>query len=232
VEKERKIKVLSLVALVVAVLGLTVAFAALSQTLTITGLSGMQQEDWDIRIQSDDKYHSKGTDARNQMFECLNCKNTTSAGTLQLDVGDNYNTLSGFEFELEKPGDMAGILFYVANYASIDAKLEQIISNKPICTSDIGNEEDEKLVCNNLVVNYGYVRDGALSPEEFNNFNLTDAFREGDVILGNHTTSGNWPNYHKKRVAMFIKLNDNLDVLPTSKVTVSNLGFILKYVQK
>ena len=31
-EKERKIKVLSIVALIVAVLGLTVAFAALSQT--------------------------------------------------------------------------------------------------------------------------------------------------------------------------------------------------------
>ena len=36
-EKERKIKVLSIVALIVAVLGLTVAFAALSQTLTING---------------------------------------------------------------------------------------------------------------------------------------------------------------------------------------------------
>ena len=38
-EKERKIKALILVALVVAVIGLTVAFAALSQTLTINGFS-------------------------------------------------------------------------------------------------------------------------------------------------------------------------------------------------
>ena len=34
-EKERRIRKLTVVALVVAVLGLTVAFAALSQTLTI-----------------------------------------------------------------------------------------------------------------------------------------------------------------------------------------------------
>ena len=36
-EKERKIKLLSLCVLIVAVLGLTIAFAALSQTLTING---------------------------------------------------------------------------------------------------------------------------------------------------------------------------------------------------
>lgn len=36
-EKERKIKVLSLFAMIVAVLGLTVAFAAMSTTLKING---------------------------------------------------------------------------------------------------------------------------------------------------------------------------------------------------
>ena len=36
-EKTRKIKIISLCALLVAVLGLTVAFASLSQTLTING---------------------------------------------------------------------------------------------------------------------------------------------------------------------------------------------------
>ena len=36
-EKERKIKILSIIALIIAVLGLTVAFAALSETLTING---------------------------------------------------------------------------------------------------------------------------------------------------------------------------------------------------
>ena len=46
-EKERRIKTLSLVALIVAVLGLTVAFAALSQTLTINGTASINSATWD-----------------------------------------------------------------------------------------------------------------------------------------------------------------------------------------
>ena len=56
-EKERKIKVLSIVALIVAVLGLTVAFAALSQTLTINGTSKVEKNEdkdgnkkWEVRF--------------------------------------------------------------------------------------------------------------------------------------------------------------------------------------
>jgi len=51
-EKERKIKSLSLIALVVAVLGLTVAFASLSQTLTINGTAKVDSAKWDIHFEN------------------------------------------------------------------------------------------------------------------------------------------------------------------------------------
>ena len=51
-EKERRIKVLSLVALIVAVLGLTVAFAALSQTLTINGTASINSASWDVHFEN------------------------------------------------------------------------------------------------------------------------------------------------------------------------------------
>ena len=51
-EKERKIKVLSVAALLVAVLGLTVAFAALSQTLTINGSATVNTASWDIHFKN------------------------------------------------------------------------------------------------------------------------------------------------------------------------------------
>ena len=228
-EKERKIKVLSLVALIVAVLGLTVAFAALSQTLTITGFSGMAQEDWDIRIQGDDKFHEKYA-ASNQTFECTFCKDAMTTGKLNLNVGENFDTLSGFEFLLEKPGDFGVISFYVANYGDIDAKLEQIISNKPVCTSETGNEEDAKLVCDNLVINYGYPKEN-IPADQFGEWSeIIETFKEGEVLPGNHTTNSSY--FEKRHVIMVVELNKNLEVLPTSKVTVSNLGFTLKYVQK
>ena len=51
-EKQRKIKVMSVVALIVAVLGLTVAFAALSQTLTINGTANVDAASWDIHFET------------------------------------------------------------------------------------------------------------------------------------------------------------------------------------
>ena len=42
-EKTRQIKIISLCALLVAVLGLTVAFASLSQTLTINGSAAVMR---------------------------------------------------------------------------------------------------------------------------------------------------------------------------------------------
>ena len=50
-EKQRKIKIISVAALIVAVLGLTVAFAALSQTLTINGAANVNTATWDVHLQ-------------------------------------------------------------------------------------------------------------------------------------------------------------------------------------
>ena len=51
-EKTRQIKIISLCALLVAVLGLTVAFAALSQTLTINGSATVNTASWDIHFKN------------------------------------------------------------------------------------------------------------------------------------------------------------------------------------
>ena len=50
-EKTRQIKIISLCALLVAVLGLTVAFASLSQTLTINGSAAVNAASWDIHFE-------------------------------------------------------------------------------------------------------------------------------------------------------------------------------------
>ena len=47
-EKERRVKALAIVVLVIAVLGLTIAFAALSQTLTINGSAKLDASKWGI----------------------------------------------------------------------------------------------------------------------------------------------------------------------------------------
>ena len=51
-EKERKIKLIAIAALIVAVLGLTIAFASLSQTLTINGTATLDAAKWGIKFEN------------------------------------------------------------------------------------------------------------------------------------------------------------------------------------
>ena len=113
-EKERKIKVLSLVALIVAVLGLTVAFAALSQTLTINGTASINSATWDIH------------------FENL-ATNVVGDATLKEDPTLNATTITGINFTLTKPNDGVAFAFDIVNDGTIDAKIESI-EISPLCT--------------------------------------------------------------------------------------------------
>lgn len=224
-EKERRIKVLSVVALIVAVLGLTVAFAALSQTLTINGFSGVYQDDWDIRIQGDDSYYEKAN-ARTQNFAYITTAGNPPYGKFTLDVGENLNTLSGFNFTFQKPGDSAFLTFYVANYGVVDAELSEIINTEPVCTSSTGDEEDARLVCDNLIIKYGYPPGTGAS----NNNEIVDEFEVGDELAGRKTEY--MTDITTKQVVLIVQLDPELDTLPSSSVTVSNLGFKLYYTQK
>ncbi len=103
-EKERKIKVLSLVALVVAVLGLTVAFAALSQTLTINGTANVDAASWDVH------------------FENLTSNVAGDAKITKMPTLSNNNTYIGdFEVTLTKPGDSVEFCYDTVNDGTIDA---------------------------------------------------------------------------------------------------------------
>ncbi len=103
-EKERKIKIISLCTLLVAVLGLTVAFAALSQTLTINGSANMDAASWDIH------------------FEKTSGKETEVEGAATF----TEPTLSGTKIEnfsatLTKPGDSVTYYFDIVNKGTVDA---------------------------------------------------------------------------------------------------------------
>lgn len=227
-EKERRIKVLSVVALIVAVLGLTVAFAALSQTLTINGFSGVYQDDWDIRIQGDDSYYEKAN-ARTQNFDYINSAGNPPYGKFTLDVGEDLNTLNGFKFTLQKPGDVATLNFYVANYGVVDAELSEIINTEPVCTSSTGDEEDARLVCDNLIIKYGYPT-AVSSASSTNIADWIDEFKVGDELLASQSDTST--DIITKSVNLIVQLDPELDTLPSSSVTVSNLGFKLVYTQK
>lgn len=149
-EKERKIKTLSLVAIILAVLGLTVAFAALSQTLTINGTASVDAATWDIHFANLSSVTTSGT------------ASVTTAPTIKDSVDGKKSTIIGdYDVVLTKPLDGISFNFDVTNAGTIDAKLETLTKNiKPVCTSNSGVTADETTVCDGLTYKLTYTDTG------------------------------------------------------------------------
>ena len=105
-EKERKIKILSIIALIIAVLGLTVAFAALSETLTINGTASVDAASWDIH------------------FENLTGPDLEGTGKVNDTASLSGTTISNVNMSVTKPGDSVTYYFDIVNDGTIDAVLD------------------------------------------------------------------------------------------------------------
>ena len=112
--KERKI---AIAALIVAVLMLTVAFAAMSRTLKINGTAKVDSASWDIRFTSANMTNKKG-DAREVVEPVID----NGGINLTLKVG------------LRKPKDEITYEAVIENKGDIDAEIESI--EYPTLTDD------------------------------------------------------------------------------------------------
>ncbi len=149
-EKERKIKTLSFVALIVAVLGLTVAFAALSQTLTINGNATVDTATWDIHFANLSSGATTGG------------ASVTTEPTIKADSNGKESTVIGdYDVVLTKPGDSITYTFDVTNAGTVDATLSSLTkAAKPTCTSNASVENDATIVCDGLTYSLTYTDSG------------------------------------------------------------------------
>ena len=113
-EKQRKVKIISLVALIVAVLGLTVAFAALSETLTINGTASLDAATWDVH------------------FENISSPTITgdASEVSPPEITDNGITLSKINVNLTKPKDSVKYTVDVVNDGTINAEIVNIVKGQ------------------------------------------------------------------------------------------------------
>ena len=107
-EKQRKYKTIGLIAVIVSILGLTIAFAALSTTLNISGTAKAEASVWDVEWEliSGETYNTHGTATVQNGKPSLSNSNTT------LDLG---------VITLHKPGDYVTYRLNIANKGDIDA---------------------------------------------------------------------------------------------------------------
>lgn len=210
-EKERKIKILSLVALIVAVLGLTVAFAALSQTLTINGTASVNAAEWDIHFANLSEPVIEG--------DATSTKPTLS-GT----------SITGYAATVTKPGDSVVYEFDIVNAGTVDAIISEV--NKPtkyfkcVEVAQVSNDES----CEPYDFNKdGYINaSDTLEYYEMINYGLyyVDTGKEvkkNDVLNVGDT----------KRVKLVVEYNYDADELPKNNFTIvdETNPITIEYVQ-
>ena len=109
-EKERRVKWLVIVSLIVAVLGLTIAFAALSETLTINGTATLDAAKWGIK------------------FENLTSGTKVGDATINgsAEILEDKVTINNINVSLKTPGDSVTYKVDLVNEGSINAEISNI----------------------------------------------------------------------------------------------------------
>ena len=189
-ERERKIKSMSLVAMIVAVLGLTVAFAALSQTLTINGSATIDAATWDIHYKA-----ATGADTGKT-------KNTTTGAASAVNGDLTGTTVSNLSATLTRPGDSVTFYWDVENAGDINAYISSLvpatISNSNLtCTGTAQDSavatSDANKVCSVLQFSFKYVDGDAVAAND----TLTTAegtkHLELKISYPSTVTNDNWP---------------------------------------
>lgn len=201
-EKQRSTKIIAIVALVIGVIGMTIAFAAMSTALTIEGTGEMQTARWNV-----------------QFVTTSLEQDTTGDATVTTAPSLTATTLGTFEVVLTKPGDSVTFTFDVTNTGTIDARIGNLVFNAndvtslsglvPTCTGLATNPTyataDATLVCNNLDFEVEYTAGGAIG--------LNDTLTAGQTRNLTLTISFNGTN------------------LPTDDVTITGLGITILYSQ-
>lgn len=199
--QNRKILSTILCIAVISVFSLTIAYAVLSETLTISGSGTVNASNWDIKL-------GNSTSQTNA---------TTGTATYTTPVV-NGTTIS-YSVGLTKPSDTVTLYFDVLNSGDVTGEITSIISSTPTCTSATGNTADADLVCNNLEISLVYSDGSSVQVGDVIN-------TEGYRCLNGSTSSST-----QAVIKLIVKLKDSMTSVPTSEVNITNLKHDIIYSQ-
>lgn len=138
-EKERGAKVIAVVALLIAVVGLTIGYAAYASTLTINGSANVDPASWDVHF----------------AYKTGDSLTATTSGNAVENTAPTLaaTTISGFNVTLKAPGDSVTYDFSVKNGGTLDAKLNTFTLGTLTCAPNDGSsisQEDATRLCGEL----------------------------------------------------------------------------------
>lgn len=145
-EKQRETRIVAVLALLIAVVGISIGFAAMSTTLQIQGTAEMNPSKWKIELAN------------------LSSPQLTGAASVEVapTINNNGSTLSDFKIVLTKPGDKVVYTFDVRNTGDIDAVLATYTKATRLTCVGTGATatSDEDMVCENIVYTLVYTTGG------------------------------------------------------------------------
>ena len=200
-KRGKKIGATLIAILIISIVTLTVAYAALSETLSIQGSAKVNASNWDINL------NNSTTKTNSKTGTATYTKPVVNGTTISYSVG------------LTKPSDSVTLYFDVLNNGDVTGEITSIISSTPTCTSATGNTADADLVCNNLEISLVYADGAAVSIGDVIN---TDGYR----CLNGSTSSS-----VQAVIKLIVKLKNSMTSVPTSEVTISNLKHDIIYSQ-
>ena len=202
-EQNRTTKVIAVVALLLAVIGVSVGFAAMATTLNINGSAEVNPASWSVKFANLNILTPSGT-------------NTASMITIPT-INTNSTVLSTFGVSLKKPGDFITMTFDIQNTGTMNAQLGTFVMPTPVCSGTAVNptdaDNDETLVCSKLIYTLKYTE----APG--------NSVATGDTLPAAPTTGST------KQVVLRIEFDATAEELPTDKVEISNLSIALPYAQ-
>lgn len=144
-EKDRGFRVLAIVAICIAVAGLTIGYAALSTTLNITTKVSVPGSTWSV------KFANLGTP-------------TLTGSAAVVNAATINDTLINIDVSVKQPGDSIVYTFDVTNDGTLDAKLSAAPTISDLTSANASNIKytltyaDGSAISANDVLNHGETR--------------------------------------------------------------------------
>ena len=205
---DNKVKNIILTVLVIGLVSMTIAYAALTQTLYIRDNQVTITTDWSVHFAN----KAGATDA-----VATSTGTGTHTATVNAQPTLTATEISGLRATFRKPGDKVTYEFDIVNDGAIDATLSSATYATPTCTSSDSTVTSGTLstFCNNHI-NYSIVYTGTNS-----------APAADDDLLA---TSPN----NIRHCTLTVELDPNTEVtdIPVGDITVSNIAATFIYVQK
>lgn len=227
---DNKVKNVLLLVLVIGLVGMTSAYAILSQNLSIRSTASVTGGSWDVHIENLSGPTYSSTKYGNTSA-ATGATGTADTDAVKTVVAPTVGTasISGLEIAFTKPGVSVSYTFDLVNAGTIDAILDEYsIAGRTgegafTCTSAATDADkkaaDEALVCGHLTYTLKY--------------STGDTQAGADVAVSNtlDKATGDPLTSTRRNVTLTLTLED-MDSLPSADVTVSGLNVDFKYIQK